>query len=343
MAGGQAYASSSPAITLIIDDLGYNLRNGLRAVNLPGPVTVAILPHTPFSKRLATQANQQGKTIMLHAPMTNVHQRSPGPGALSPDMDRTVFDQTLEKALADIPFVQGVNNHMGSELTQDGQRMKWLMEAVAKRKLFFIDSKTTAKSVAAETAKEHGIPSMSRDIFLDHIRTPEAVSEAFDALIVRAKRKGYAVAIGHPHRVTLDVLEARLPELKQHGIRLVSVSDQLVAMGQAYPDSAPVQPWQNLAPQLSLNHTAPSKPLGLQVNPVVPIEQVEQVKRVPSVLLPRQGSANVTVVRRQPEPLSRTEAPTLRQPVSSGREVLSPHYPEGMLPAKNQSWITPLK
>lgn len=233
-------ASSSPTITLIIDDIGYNLRNGLRAVNLPGAITFAVLPHTPYSQRLAKTAHKQGKTVMLHAPMTNVHHRAPGPGTLTPTMDRETFDQELKNALADIPFVQGVNNHMGSELTQDSVRMQWLMEEVSKRRLFFIDSRTTAKSVAAKTARSNGIPSMSRDVFLDHIRTPEAVHEAFDTLVRHAKRNGHAVGIGHPHSVTLEMLEARLPELREQGIRLISVPDQLVVMGQVYQDSPPV-------------------------------------------------------------------------------------------------------
>ncbi len=235
----QAQASSSPTITLIIDDIGYNLRNGMRAVNLPGAVSFAILPHTPYSQRLAKTAHKQGKTVMLHAPMTNVHHRAPGPGTLTPTMDRATFDQELKKALADIPFVQGVNNHMGSELTQDSVRMQWLMEEVSKRRLFFIDSRTTAKSVAAKTARSNGIPSMSRDVFLDHIRTPEAVNEAFDTLVRHAKRNGHAVGIGHPHSITLEMLEARLPELRAQGIRLISVQDQLLAMGQVYQDSQP--------------------------------------------------------------------------------------------------------
>lgn len=237
-----AQASSSPTITLIIDDIGYNLKNGLRAINLPGAVSYAVLPHTPYSKRLAKTAYQQGKTVMLHAPMTNVHQKSPGPGSLTPQMNRETFRQELEKALADIPFVQGVNNHMGSELTQDKTRMQWLMEAIRERRLFFIDSRTTAKSVAAETAQEQGVPSMTRDVFLDHIRTPEAVSEAFDLLIAKAQRNGHAVGIGHPHSITLQVLENRLPQLQAQGIRLISVPEQLLAVGQVYQDveSAPL-------------------------------------------------------------------------------------------------------
>lgn len=227
-------AGKQPTITLIIDDLGYNKRNGERTINLPGAVTVAILPHTPYSKKLARLAYKKGKTVMLHVPMTNIHRRSPGPGTLSPEMDKEAFMTSLRKSLDAIPHVQGLNNHMGSELTQDSTRMKWVMEETAKRRLFFIDSRTTAKSVAEKEAKSAGIPVLSRDIFLDHIRTKEAVNAAFDKMIKKARRYGNMIAIGHPYNVTLEVLEKRLPELEKMGIRMISVTDQLIAKGQRY-------------------------------------------------------------------------------------------------------------
>lgn len=230
----QAQAKPRPVITLIIDDLGYSKRNGIRAINLPGPVTLAILPHTPHSTRLAKLAYAKGKTVMLHTPMTNVLQKSPGPGTLSPQMSKADFMREFRKSLDSMPHIEGVNNHMGSELTQNSTRMQWIMEEVFKRRLFFVDSRTTAKSVAAKEASNAGIPTLSRDIFLDHIRTEEAVNEAFDTMIRKAKHYGNMIAIGHPYTVTLNVLEKRLPELKKQGIDLVSVSSLLLAKGQSY-------------------------------------------------------------------------------------------------------------
>lgn len=352
----QVTASSSPTITLIIDDIGYNLRNGLRAVNLPGAVSYAILPHTPYSKRLARTAHQKGKTVMLHAPMTNVHQRSPGPGTLSPSMDRNTFRQELEKALADIPFVQGVNNHMGSELTQDSLRMQWLMEEVSKRRLFFIDSRTTARSVAAETARANGVPSMTRDIFLDHIRTSEAVNEAFDSLIRRAKRDGHAVGIGHPHDVTLAMLEARLPELSTQGIRLISVPDQLLAIGQIYPDSQPTF----ARPQLSSPARSPafwrSEILQLtrykETDVTYPqVIRKEVVIRKAPVDLQHQDRIGKDAVQRQkllPEHPQGVEFPLLKEQPPSRDQTerdmsLQPvHRPDWLTPKENQSWTKPV-
>ncbi len=331
-------ASSSPTITLVIDDIGYNLRNGLRAVNLPGAISYAVLPHTPYSQKLAKAAHQKGKTVMLHAPMTNVHQWEPGPGTLSPSMDREAFDQALKKALADIPFVQGVNNHMGSELTQDSVRMQWLMEEVSKRRLFFIDSRTTAKSVAAKTARANGVPSMSRDVFLDHIRTPSAVNEAFDTLVRQAQRNGHATGIGHPHNVTLNMLENRIPELQAQGIRLVSVPEQLVAMGQIYKDVQPA----SATPEI----TTPNR------SPAFWRSEIQQLTRFKEtdVTHPKIIRKEVIIRKKSPslQPLNRTEERTVpnRESVphlkGAGRDMLQQpaHHPDWLTPKDKQNWAT---
>lgn len=324
-----AQASSIPTVTLIIDDLGYNWRNGLRAVDLPGAISYAVLPHTPFSKRLAKKAHEKGKTVMLHAPMTNVHQRSPGPGALSPDMDRESFEQELRKALDAIPHVQGVNNHMGSELTQDATRMQWLMDEVSKRRLFFIDSRTTSKSVAVETARANGIPSLSRDIFLDHIRTPEAVNQSFDALIKRAKRKGHAVAIGHPDPVTLEVLERRLPELKAQGIRLISVAERLVAMGQAYDETLPAY------------HGTHEQPLLMQVK-AGDVTHPKIVRK--SVIVRKNDLADDQ--KRLPDLGVQSEFPQVQggvdQSVRSNQFLQPLQVPKELIPEHRQDWMIPV-
>lgn len=282
-----------PTITLIIDDIGYNLRNGQRAIQLPGEVTFAILPHTPHSKRLAKEAHAQGKTVMLHAPMSNVLNHKPGPGALTPNMDKATFVSELKRSLAAIPFVQGLNNHMGSELTQDPEKMRWLMQVATEQQLFFVDSRTTAASVAADIARQKQVPHLSRDIFLDHIRTPEAVNASFDLLIKKAQQYGHIVGIGHPHSVTLDMLEKRLPQLEQLGIKLISVPNRLIAEGQHYPNASRQPEWQ-LAAQLPLQPAQGSRPMEQQT--VVRRIEPEQGSRalelqpIVSSIEPEQGS-----------------------------------------------------
>ncbi len=215
-----------PHIALIIDDIGDNLHLGLRAVRLPGKVTCAFLPHTTYARRLAVSAHKHNKEIMLHLPMESEEGKAPGPGALTLDMTRAEFIQTVDSDLAAIPYASGINNHMGSLMTQHPGDMRWLMQEINRHgDLFFVDSRTTEYTVAQQVAQESGIPNVRRDVFLDNDQDSTAIAEQFSKFITLAKRRGTAVAIGHPHPTTLRFLERRLPQLREEGIELVSVSD----------------------------------------------------------------------------------------------------------------------
>lgn len=222
-------ANKTPQISIIIDDLGNNLRAGQRAIDLPGAVTYAVLPFTPFGKKLARQAHQQGKEIMLHLPMDNRHNRPLGPGALTFKQDRPRFEQQLAAAIAETPYISGLNNHMGSGLTTSAERMQWLMQSLRQYPLYFVDSRTSVASVANNTALAQNIPSLERDVFLDHQATPEFIDQQFKRLLKKAHRNGQAIAIGHPYPSTLDYLEQALPQLEKLGVELVSPS-QLLAL-----------------------------------------------------------------------------------------------------------------
>lgn len=211
-------------IAIIIDDVGYSLPHGMEAAELPGALTLAVLPHSPHGVELAELGYQQGKEIMLHAPMSTVQHRKLDIGGLTADMSQQEFETTLTGNLASIPHVRGLNNHMGSELTQRSQPMQWLMTALARKNLFFIDSRTSAESVALQTAQANRVPTRKRDVFLDNIRTGEAIGRQFDTLIKLARQRGSAIAIGHPYPETLTYLSQALPELSQRGIQLVPVS-----------------------------------------------------------------------------------------------------------------------
>ncbi len=239
-----AAASPKPAIVIIIDDIGDNLDAGLRAVRLPGPVTTAFLPHTRYARRLARVAHRHGKDVMLHLPMQADDGATPGPGAITLAMSEEEFHRTLQADLASIPHVAGINNHMGSLLTRQPQSMLWLMQAINRRgALFFVDSRTTAATVAQQVAAENGVPNLRRDVFLDNETTAAAIAIQFERLLNLARHNGSAVAIGHPHGATLDFLEQRLPQLEAEGIRIVSVQTllqqrQLPATHQAAQPSA---------------------------------------------------------------------------------------------------------
>ncbi|MBD3619523.1 MAG: divergent polysaccharide deacetylase family protein [Chromatiales bacterium] len=218
-----------PVIALILDDLGNQREEGLRSVALPGPVTYAVLPDTPWAVQIASLAHAQGKEVMLHLPMQAVHDRPLGPGGVTMEMSEQAVKRALESSLATIPHVRGVNNHMGSLLTRHPGHMDWLMQVLAEHgDLYFVDSRTTAESVALRVAMERRVPSVDRDVFLDsEPGDPDYVSRQFDQLIAIARRHGMAVGIGHPYPATLEVLESRLGELRAHGIELVPVSELL--------------------------------------------------------------------------------------------------------------------
>lgn len=219
-----------PRIALIIDDLGYLLRNGDRVVALDGPVACAILPHTPYATRVAERAHAAGKEVLLHLPLQPVMQfEATSAGMIQIDTTQAQMRRILAIDLAAIPYVVGVNNHQGSLLTQHPGHMTWLMDALRSRgDLFFVDSFTSDASVALRIAREHGIPSTRRDVFLDSTPTLQAVDAEFRRLKELARTHGVAVGIGHPYAVTLDYLERAIPALRAEGFELIPVTEAIL-------------------------------------------------------------------------------------------------------------------
>lgn len=223
-----APASQRPAISILIDDIGDRLGPGRQAVELPGPVALAFLPHTPHAAALAQLAHEYRKEVLLHLPMQAVEAGPLGPGAMTLDMDRAQFLRTLAANLASVPHLVGVNNHMGSLLTQHPGHMTWLMQALKRRgDLFFLDSRTSAATVAEQMALENGLPALRRHVFLDHDRSRAAVEREFERLLALARRQGHAIAIGHPYPSTLAVLQARLQQLEAAGIELIPMTEMI--------------------------------------------------------------------------------------------------------------------
>jgi polysaccharide deacetylase 2 family uncharacterized protein YibQ len=216
-----------PGIALIIDDLGNQRSQGLQAISLPGPITCAFLPSGPYTRALARKAFAVNKEIMLHLPMQALDHEHEHvePGTLTLDMSQQQFIESLQQSLAAVPHVSGLNNHMGSLMTRHPGKMAWLMEAISERgDLFFVDSRTTHFTVAKQLANEYGIPSISRNVFLDNQPQPEAIRAQFRRLVAIARRDGTAVGIGHPQPATLQVLAEELEKLPQQGIQLLPVS-----------------------------------------------------------------------------------------------------------------------
>ncbi len=220
-------------IAIILDDLGNNYNRDLRALRLPAPVTYSILPYSTHATRLAQTVHNSGKEVMVHLPMQNLHDMPIGPGGLTNDLTHPEFKLAVSEAISRVPHATGINNHMGSFLTQKSRPMEWLMEEIKSKQLFFVDSRTTHKTVASRVAKNKNLFTSSRDVFLDNDRSIYAIHTQFRKLIDLAKIKGTGIAIGHPYQETLTYLEMAIPHLQQEGIKIIPVSN-LIAIQQPY-------------------------------------------------------------------------------------------------------------
>ena len=214
-------------ISIVIDDLGDNSIIAKKLFTLPGTVTVAILPHTPHAKLISKLATERGHDIIMHLPMEAFTRPDLlGPGALMSSMDEQDFDTVFRNNLKSIPNVIGFNNHMGSLLTEDPQKMSWLMSMAKSRSIFFLDSRTSESSIAENIANQLGVPTIGRDIFLDHRRKHNSLEKQLERAKFIARKVGQVVLICHPYPETVDFLIANLGELEKE-FKLVGIS-QLV-------------------------------------------------------------------------------------------------------------------
>lgn len=220
-------AGMKARVAIIIDDLGYQLKSGRRAIALPGPLAFAVIPGAPRAKALARIAHQNGKEVLVHLPLqAGAEGDGRDPVRIDLDMSRERVGYVFEQALDAVPHAIGVNSHRGSLLTRHPGHMQWLMEEIrARQDLFFVDSYTTHHSVALQIAAETGVHAVKRDVFLDPDRSPETVEREFARMKRLALVHGQVVAIGHPYPTTLGVLEERLPELEREGFELVRISE----------------------------------------------------------------------------------------------------------------------
>lgn len=224
-------APGTAELAIILDDLGHDRSAADFLLALPFPITVSVLPHLPLSAEVAEEAYRRGDQVMLHLPMESQAEVDGSEGAVPEQIELRVGmtqDQVanaLDAMLATVPHAVGVNNHQGSRATADPMLMQALMPALRDRKLFFIDSRTTAATVAYNTAETAGVRAASRKVFLDDTPTREAVLAQLDLAARDALRDGSAIAIGHPHPATIAALSEGVPGLEARGIRLVFASD----------------------------------------------------------------------------------------------------------------------
>ncbi len=216
---------SKPKIAIIIDDMGMNRKNGFELVGMDYPLTFAFLPYAPKLSEMTEVAQQNGHELMIHMPMEAMSSdQSLGGIALRGSMGAEDLKGQLYQAFASFEGYVGMNNHMGSRLTQDPAAMQVVMDALKDKDLYFVDSKTIGSSVAGRVAWASGLRMAERDVFLDHEDNIDFVRNALRKVENAAKQKGYAIAIGHPKSPTIQGLKEWLPTLEAKGFEVVKAS-----------------------------------------------------------------------------------------------------------------------
>lgn len=225
---GRRLSLQRTRIALIIDDIGNSRSRAQDFLKIDIALTFSILPHLPYSRELALEMNRTGYEVMLHQPMEPYNtQYDPGPGALFIGDDRRRMRDVMAANIDSVPYADGVNNHMGSKFTESREDISAALKIIKKNNLFFVDSCTSNRSKAYDTARAFSIPSLSRRIFLDNIREESAVLLELNRLKKCALRTGQAVGIGHPFPQTARAIHRFARDENNAGIELVSVSELL--------------------------------------------------------------------------------------------------------------------
>lgn len=222
----QTTYDQAPRLAIILDDLGNDDGAAQAVFAMPYPVTISILPNHVHSAEIAQQAQRRGDQVMLHLPMQSVAKEHAEKQELHRGMSRADISRLVSEFLNEVPGVIGVNNHQGSASTADKKLMAELMPVLREHKLFYVDSRTSAATVAYDTAQRFGVPTAFRNVpFLDDVEDVSAVRKQIEIAIAGASRKKDAIAIGHAHPSTLEALRETLPQAQTHGVKLVFASE----------------------------------------------------------------------------------------------------------------------
>jgi polysaccharide deacetylase 2 family uncharacterized protein YibQ len=225
--GTDAATPETPAVAIVIDDLGADAVDTRRAIGLPKEVSLSFLPYADTSPELARAGSQAGHQIIVHVPMEPEGKTDPGPMALLTTLSASENISRLDWALARIPGYAGINNHEGSRFTGDRAALVPVIEHLADRHVFFLDSRTAPVTQVIPLARAFGVPSDGRDVFLDDVQTAVAINAELTQAERIAREQGTAIAIGHPHGVTMDVLAKWTAGAAARGIELISASEAI--------------------------------------------------------------------------------------------------------------------
>ena len=226
LASSEEAINFSPKVAFIIDDLGYETEVAKKMMELEFPVTLSILPFLQYSEFIAEEGRKNNQEIMLHLPMESSNSSvNHGPGAIKSYMSEEEIRQAVRDSILNFPYIIGVNNHMGSKITEDRKIMEIILEEIRELNLFFIDSMTSKNSIAYEVAQEMEIKSAVRSVFLDNENDMEYIKGQMLKVQETALREGEVIAIGHSRINTFYVLKRMVPELIKAGIEVVPVSE----------------------------------------------------------------------------------------------------------------------
>ncbi len=216
-------------VAIIIDDIGHDLGPVKELLKINAEITFAILPLCSHTRDAAEAVHAAHREILLHIPMepASYPREKPGKGALFTDMNENELLFQLDKNLAAVPYISGVNNHMGSKFMADEEKLKFIFDRLKAKNLFFIDSRTTPDSKALTAAEKSGLPMAARKIFLDNNRDYKAIYKIL-AGVARDTEAGDVspiIIIGHPHPETIRAIKDATKILREKGAVIVPVSE----------------------------------------------------------------------------------------------------------------------
>lgn len=215
-----------PFLAIVIDDWGYAWPAAEAFFRLPIPLTAAVIPGLAHSREQARRARARGWEVLVHLPMEPLDPaRRPGPGAILNDLPPPEIRARVRTAIAALPEADGVSNHMGSKSTADPAVMAEVLGEVGAHGLYFLDSATNHASVVFRVAPALGVRWVRNDLFLDGVATVPAIQARLRMAIQRARRQGWAIAIGHVHPATAQAIAGMVEELQRSGVYLVTVSE----------------------------------------------------------------------------------------------------------------------
>ncbi len=229
---GKPDIAYKPAVAIVLDDFGYTEKNLKDLKRINAPVTIAVLPNTPYSEKVSSFAGDNGMEVILHLPMEPMDQREAlEEDTIRADMSEREVKHIIDNSLRSVPGAVGVSNHMGSKATKDKKIMGIVLDDIYGRGMFFLDSRTSKGSVCGYIAEKKGMQIAERDIFIDNVMDKKEIAERLKDLEKEAVSKGFCVAIGHDRSLTIEVLKRIVPEMQEKGIKFVKLSELVKGRG----------------------------------------------------------------------------------------------------------------